>query len=153
MQLDIEPAQKLVIRKRTLESPVNTKAINISLTSQLENNTNITTKVDNETNEVNVIREWSQKSPVYTRAIRISLTSKLENKDDITNMVYDVAISGCPSAILTTGELDSVSETWTMERSENVLKTRPYLHVVAMSMSIQLHFSKISKLNFPQLFL
>lgn len=50
MQLDIEPAQKLVIRP--LKSPVNTKAINISLTSKLENNTCITTKVDNETNEL-----------------------------------------------------------------------------------------------------
>lgn len=148
MQLDIEPAQKLVFRP--LKSPVNTKAINISLTSKLENDTCITTKVDNETNEVNetfkkkdietaqdnVIRKWSLKSPVYTRAIKISLTSKLENNNNITNMVYNVTISGCPSAILNTYKLDAVSETWTMEPSENVLKTRPYLHVVAMSKPI-----------------
>ncbi|CAG2215347.1 unnamed protein product [Mytilus edulis] len=59
MQLDIEPAQKLVIRP--LKSPVNTKAIN---TSKLENNTCITTKVDNETNEVNETkhsRKWISK--------------------------------------------------------------------------------------------
>lgn len=51
-------------------------------------------------------------------------------------MVYNGTISGCPSAILNTCKLDAVSETWTMELSENVLKTRPYLHVVAMSKPI-----------------
>ncbi|CAC5394580.1 unnamed protein product [Mytilus coruscus] len=150
MQLDIEPTQKHIFRKRSLKSPANTKAFNIILTSKLENNSNITNMVDNVTYEVNktfmqmdiepdqenIIRKWSLKSPVYTRAIKISLTSKLENNTTITNMVENVTISGCPSAILNTGELDAVSETWTMEPSENVLKIRPYLHVVAMSKPI-----------------
>ncbi|CAC5408189.1 unnamed protein product [Mytilus coruscus] len=92
-------------------------------------------QMDIEPAQENVIQKWSPKSPMYTRAIKISTTSKLENNTNITGMVDNVIISGCPSAILNTGTLNAVSETWTMEPSENVLKIRPYLHVVAMSKS------------------
>lgn len=76
----------------------------------------------------------SLNSPLYTKAIRIHKT-QTENGTNITDIVKMIVVGGCPSAILNTGIADTVSEQWTMELSENVIKTSPYLHVVPISKS------------------
>ncbi|CAG2200097.1 unnamed protein product [Mytilus edulis] len=69
---------------------------------------------------------------LYTKAIKIS-TTKLDNGNNITDIVKTIVIGGCPTALLDTGEPDTITEEWTMELSENVIMTSPYLHVIPRS--------------------
>ncbi|XP_052092455.1 uncharacterized protein LOC127728916 [Mytilus californianus] len=70
---------------------------------------------------------------LYTKAIKIFTTTKIDNGNNITDIVKMIVVGGCPTALLDTGEPDTTTEEWTMELSENVIMTSPYLHVIPRS--------------------
>ncbi|CAC5363224.1 unnamed protein product [Mytilus coruscus] len=70
---------------------------------------------------------------LYTKAIKIFTTTKIDNDNNITDIVKMIFVGGFPTALLDTGEPDTTTEEWTMELSENVIMTSPYLHVIPRS--------------------
>lgn len=81
----------------------------------------------------NDMQNFTITSQLYTKAIKISTSTKIDNGNNITDIVKTIVIGGCPTALLDTGEPDTTTEEWTMELSENVIMTSPYLHVIPRS--------------------
>ncbi|XP_076089985.1 uncharacterized protein LOC143062017 [Mytilus galloprovincialis] len=99
------------------------------------------------------------KSPLYTKAIKIYDNERNDETSNITNQIQMIFVGGCPSAILDNGKPDTIKEEWTIELSENIIKTNPYLHVIPRSKTtidpvkvfneIETHFAHTFSLTFP----
>lgn len=149
------------VKVRILYVEIETESIiNFSIAYLNESNKTFMQIPNVERTQTSNTQNFTSKSPLYTTAIKIRTMDK-KDKMNIANLIKMILVVGCPSAILDTGMPDTVTEEWTIELSDNVIRTNPYLHViprykttvdpVALFEEIERPLSQSFSLKFPLL--